>query len=170
MIFLVGTTSQLKINALYDVLTSYLTSREAKIIEKEVPSGVSPTPSGGETYLGATNRARGLYKRYQAEGDYFVGIESGLAEREGNLFEEVWCVILNNKGRESVGYSSGFILPKSILERLKKGETHQKIMSTIQKDLELKHKDTWAIYSSHRLSRLEGLKEAFRNALLAINL
>jgi len=82
----------------------------------DVPSMVPETPYNDETPEGAMSRCRQLADR---EGDdYCVGIESGLVERYGYLFEEVWAAV-SNGAHESIGYSSGLFVSDRVTEIMK---------------------------------------------------
>lgn len=168
MVFIIGTTSSLKIKAVEEVINAYLASVQYKIVSKNIESNVPHTPFNDQTFEGAKNRAEMLLNLYKSTGDYFVGIESGLVEREGALFEECWCVIYDKKGKQFAAYSSGFMLPEKITKRIKMGETHIDILRNLEKELDIHRKDTWAIYSHNRLRRADSIKEAFRNALLLV--
>jgi non-canonical (house-cleaning) NTP pyrophosphatase len=172
MNIILGTTSEIKKQALTEILTQYqdvlLFLKDYKIIFHEVESLVPITPYNSQTLEGARNRTKALFEKYSKEGDLFVGLESGLVEREGMLFEECWCVIFNKNKQEYVGYSSGLLLPSNITAEMKKGKTHPEALSEIAKEMGMNYKDTWSIYSGGKISRIESIKEALRNALLSI--
>lgn len=172
MKIIIGTTSTIKINALKETISQY---REllpslfnATIISYDVESLVPDTPYNAETLQGARNRAVALTIDHTTEGEYFVGLESGLVEREGAVFEECWCVIYDNEKNEYLGYSSGFMLPKNVTEHMNRGKTHIEALNILSKELGLNVHDTWSIYSHGLVSRAESIKEAFRNALLSL--
>ncbi len=169
MELLLGTKSELKLHAIQKILARYGEGQPYQIETEDIPSQVPHTPFNDQTYEGAKNRAYTLHKEHQQEYDLYIGVESGLVERENNLFEECWCVIFDKDGKEYVGYSSGFMLPQAILERMHKGEAHSDIMAEMDKEMNLQQKDTWAIYSQNRLKRNTSIQEAFRNAFLSIN-
>ena len=50
--------------------------------------------------------------------DFYVGLESGLVERYGHIYEEAWSCAITNKGKEYFGYSSGLKVPDYILKRM----------------------------------------------------
>jgi non-canonical (house-cleaning) NTP pyrophosphatase len=165
----VGTKSKLKIEAVQEIASMYLI-HQPTIIGYEVESGVPSTPFNEQTYQGAKNRAYYLYKQKSTNVNCLcLGLESGLVYREGYLFEECWCVIIDNKGKEYVGYSSGFKLPEDIVVRIESGETHLTIMTEKGQELDIHEKDTWAIYSNNKLLRSISIKEAIRNTLLSIH-
>lgn len=173
MIFILGTVSEIKRNALNEVIIQYLLKEnfinKYKILIKNVESNVPHTPYNEQTFQGANNRAKKAFELFNTEGDFFVGLESGLVEREGRVFEECWCVIYDKAGKQYLGYSSGFMLPENITSRMKQGESHIEILRDLEKELQIDSKDTWAIYSHNKIKRVDCIKESIRNALLSVN-
>ncbi len=86
-----------------------------------VPSGVSEQPFDEETYVGAENRARELFRRYP-DADYFVGIEGGVQKISGIWFGFGAVAILDKKGRIGHGTSPQYELPESIVKQLQSGK------------------------------------------------
>lgn len=172
MIIILGTTSAIKQQALEEILRQYQDVlpflKDYKVMLHEAESLVPITPYNNQTLQGARNRVKALFEKYVRVGDLFVGLESGLVEREGMLFEECWCAIYDKTGKEHVGYSSGLLLPIHITKEMEKGKTHPEALKDIAEEMGINHKDTWAVYSQGKLSRTESIKEAFRNALLSI--
>ena len=160
-----GSASSIKINAIEEVLSIY-TNTSYILNGKEVLSNVPNTPFNDQTYLGAENRAKAILNLYFESGDLFVGLESGIMERQSFLFEECWCCILDKNNNKFISYSSGFPLPDKISKRMSKGEAHMDIINEYRSLMEVEKKDTWAVYTNQRLSRTESFKEAFRNAFL----
>lgn len=93
------------------------------IVGVDAPSGVSDQPlSDEETFQGAMNRANSVYT-HTPEADYWVGIEGGLEEKNGELEAFAWVVI---RARDAPLYGKGktstFFLPKAIAELVKRGQ------------------------------------------------
>ncbi len=128
-------------------------------------SGVAEAPHGKDTYTGARNRALRCREVTKNKNDICIGIESGIVNRYGIYFEEAWAVILCETD-EYVGYSSGLVLPKKLLEIMKsKNLTHDKAIKFFDSDAErASNKDTWATYTDNALSRTLSIEEAVRNA------
>ena len=170
MQILIGTTSKIKLDVVEATLRAYTKKRKLDftIIAKDVESQVPDTPYGDEAITGAKNRADALLKNFFDHAELFVGLESGLVERYGNIYEECWCVIGDKKGNEFFGYSSGFMLPKTITTQMSSGRTHREVLKDLAIAMNIESKDTWLIYSKGVLSRTESIKEAFRNALLTL--
>ncbi|MCB0505962.1 MAG: inosine/xanthosine triphosphatase [Cyclobacteriaceae bacterium] len=84
----------------------------------EVESGVPDQPVGEhETLLGASTRAQNAQL---IDGDYWVGIEGGVAEREDQLEAFAWIVILHH-GKKSLGRTGSFFLPHKVSELVHQG-------------------------------------------------
>ena len=160
-----GSSSKLKLEAMQEVLAEYKIN--AKIIPRNVDSGVPLTPLQDETYVGARNRAYALMKEIKDESSAYVGLESGLVNRYNSLFEETVCVILY-KGKEFAAYSSGIKVPAFILKEMDKGKNHYEVLDEIGEKMNVNPKDTWGIYTNFLLTRKMELKEAFRNALVEL--
>ena len=134
---------------------------------KEMPVNFPKTPINKFTFLGAKKRAQILKDNTDSSSNsIFVGLESGLVLRFGIWFEECWCCLVF-KNKCYYGYSSGFPLPKKLIKKMKE-KPHWAILEELSKKNNFLSKDTWRHYSSGKLSRLESLKEAFRNGLLSL--
>lgn len=166
-----GSTSLLKKNAVETILNQLVKKitmlRDYFVVLKEMDNAMPSTPFGRETYQGGKYRALQLYINYKNEGDFFVGLESGLIKRFQKLYEECWCVIINNRGKQYFGYSSGLMVPQKIIKKMKKGDKHAEIITQINKHRAINHRETWAHYSHGFIKRQESLQEAFRNAFLS---
>lgn len=166
-----ATKSRLKINAIRKILKKLekngVVENNNKIISIDASSSVPATPYERETHIGAKNRASALLARYGVEGACYVGIESGLTNRHGVLFEECWCFILDHHGGESIGYSSGYPLPRYIRKMLKSGVTHIDVLRKLEEKFGIASKNTWGVYTNNIINRAVSIEEAFRNAFLS---
>ncbi|MCB9450346.1 MAG: inosine/xanthosine triphosphatase [Anaerolineaceae bacterium] len=85
-----------------------------------VPSGVSDQPmSDAETYQGARNRAQAA-RDAQPGADYWMGIEGGLTDWDGDLLAFAWIVVLAG---DLVSHSrtATFSLPQEIVTLIRQG-------------------------------------------------
>lgn len=166
MNILIGTKNQKKITIVQSVFTEVLSDANISVSAHHADSQVPEAPHNKETYQGALNRATECASIGGA--DYYVGIESGLVERYGNMFEEAWAVIIPQDGTPLVGYSSGLILPQVVSTRMKNGEKHNEIMNYYDTlfDLPDDNRDTWSRYTGGVISREVSLAESVRNALI----
>jgi non-canonical (house-cleaning) NTP pyrophosphatase len=166
MIIAIGTKSQRKISVIEKVLKEFV-PQEFQIETFAADSGVGSTPWDQETKDGALNRALNTQKHIQA--DYYLGLESGLVERYGEVFEEAWaCVISDDK--KYFGYSSGLKVPQYIMSRMQHDKKeHWQVMDDLNQEKGVDDDgDTWGSYSQNMIIRDISLSEAVRNALVQI--
>ena len=86
-----------------------------------VPSGVGVQPlSDQQTLHGALNRARNAAFRIQ-DADYWVGIEGGVQEQDGEMVAFAWIVVLSHAlvGKSRTG---SFVLPGEVADLVRQGE------------------------------------------------
>ena len=132
-------------------------------------SGVPETPYDRETFNGARNRAHDAKVHIPDAADYYIGLESGLVERYGHIYEEAWCAVLASDGREYFGYSSGLKVPDYVLQKMDKLQMkHNEVMTILEEEHGKLPNDTWGSYSGGMLVREMSLEEAIRNALIQI--
>src|SRR3989338_11234067 len=163
----VGTTSNKKIDIVKKVFLEFFKNDEITTEGYPAESGVPETPWNEETLRGALNRAS--TSKAKVDGDYYVGLESGLVERYGHVYEEAWCAIVTKDGKEYFGYSSGLKVPDYLLNKMKEMNLkHYELLNLLDKKSQLLHKDTWANYSGGLISREIGLEESIRNALVQL--
>lgn len=168
MKIIVGTKNPKKISVVASIFIDVLSNNDIEVVGHDAASGVPEAPHDKQTYDGARNRARECQDLGGA--DYYIGIESGLVERYGHMFEEAWAVVVDNDGLERVGYSSGLMLPKVVTDRMQSGEMHNHIMADFDKEFNLPddNRDTWSRYTGGNISRQVSLEESLRNALIQI--
>jgi non-canonical (house-cleaning) NTP pyrophosphatase len=169
MLFAVGTTSTRKIGSVEKVLRTVLNDNEVKILAVDAKSNVSETPWDKETYDGAKNRAING-KRIKPEVDYSIGIESGLVERYGHVYEEAWCCVIDKNGKEYFGYSSGLKVPDFILHQMDEHNLpHYLIFAKLNNHFDKEiNSNTWGLYTGHILARSLSIEESLRNALVQL--
>ncbi|MFB6270262.1 MAG: DUF84 family protein [Halobacterium sp.] len=102
---------------------------DATVQPISVESGVSEQPWGDdETVEGAQNRA----ERALADGDYDlgVGLEGGVAERDGDLYLIMWAAATDGD-RTEIGGGPRIRLPDDIADRLNDGEELGPVMDDV---------------------------------------
>lgn len=166
MKIIIGTKNQKKIDTTLSVFSKLFSSKEVEVSGHDADSKVPAAPHDEETYQGAYNRALECYQLGGA--DYYVGIESGLVSRYGNMFEEAWAVILSHDGTKKIGYSSGLMLPDVVVNKMNEGQKHNDVMAYFDTELNAPYdnNDTWSRYTGGSISRQISLEEALRNALI----
>lgn len=166
--FVVGSKSEMKIDAARRVVKQFAKNSNVRFDSHNSKSLMSDTPWDKETKLGAKNRALHA-KREMRNADYYIGLESGLIKRYGEIYEEAWCCIIDRQNKKFYGYSSGLRVPDFILKKMKDlNEPHYSVMAIIEKSYKIKRGDTWGTYSSFVISRKVSLEEALRNVLIQI--
>jgi len=87
-----------------------------------VKSDVLDQPmSEKETLEGAINRANNA-SIAKSDGDYWVGIEGGIQETEGELLTFAWIVIKSKEGKFGKGKTGSFFLPNKVAQLIKQGK------------------------------------------------
>ena len=91
----VGSTNPVKVGAVEEAFTKYFS--ELIVAGVPVVSGVAEQPrSEKETMVGARQRAQAALKQ-NTEAEYGVGLEGGVTEVEGKMFECAWVAIVNRQ-------------------------------------------------------------------------
>ena len=166
MKIIVGSASQRKIDTVKKVFEQVFKDSDFDIVGCVVKSGVPETPYDKETFDGARNRAMEA-KRNGGEANFYVGLESGLVERYGHIYEEAWSCVLAKNGKEYFGYSSGLKVPDYILKKMEELKLeHCMAMEIIEKEFGNLPNDTWGTYSGGLIIREISLEESLRNAII----
>lgn len=85
-----------------------------------VPSGVSDQPmTSAETLQGAFNRAQNA-RHVDGNADYWVGIEGGCEDIDGDLLCFAWVVVLSRE-RTGKGQTATFVLPQEVAQLVRQG-------------------------------------------------
>lgn len=113
LVVVVGSTNACKVSAVAQTLAGFPRFAAASVEGFKASSGVGEQPiSMDETLRGARTRARGALASRPGASLAF-GIESGVFEIDGTMFDVCACVALDGL-RESVGWSSAFELPPKV--------------------------------------------------------
>lgn len=110
----IGSTNEMKVGALKELVPQYELLSQAEVFSVNVPSNVSEQPKSiGETVEGARNRALGAFPGH----DLSFGIESGLIEvphTKTGMMDVCVCAIYD--GTEyHIGLSSAFECPPKVM-------------------------------------------------------
>lgn len=168
MKFVIGSQSQRKIKIAEETLDQFFKIDEISVESFGAKSQMPDTPWDRQTYDGARNRALDS-KLNIANGDYYIGLESGLIERYGHIYEEAWAVVITRDGKEFNGYSSGLKVPDFILKKMDSLKMeHSDVMTIIEEEYGKLPNDTWGTYSGGMILRETSLEEALRNAFIQI--
>ena len=117
---LLASNNPVKIQAALQGFQRMFPAEEFNIRQVTVPSGVSDQPfSDQETYQGASNRVEAAYQ-LDSQADFWVGIEGGVQEEDGELSAFAWIVI-RSKDRRGRSRSGSFQLPKKLAVLIAQG-------------------------------------------------
>lgn len=108
---IVASTNPVKIEATRRAFLQVFESCEYVFEGVDVSSGVSHQPmSDEETLQGAVNRVSEIQKTHEG-AEFFVGIEGGVEDMNGELHQFSWTVIRDKDGKEGKGRSATYIAP-----------------------------------------------------------
>lgn len=136
---LVASTNPVKINATKMGFEKVFPNEKIGVEGVSAPSGVSDQPmTEEETLKGALNRVENVSKLKAA--DYWVGIEGGLEEIDGEMEAFAWVVIKDKTGKIGKGRSASFFLPQKMAELVKQGKELGEADDIVFKDTNSKQK------------------------------
>ncbi len=116
MKIVVGSKNPVKVEAVEEAFKKYWSDSE--VVGVEVESGVASQPMNEqETMDGARNRAKACI----GSGNYGVGIEGGVCEIEGKMFECAWVCVIDRNGVEGLGGGLYFELPDKVATLIRAG-------------------------------------------------
>ena len=163
----VASTNPVKINAVKLAFESILKKGSFSFIGVKASSEVSEQPkSDTETLLGAKNRIKNA-KILSPDAHFYVGLEGGVEDIDGELHEFAWIVIESIAGKVGKGKSCTFIAPsifrKLVLDGREIGEICDTIfgMSNSKQDL-----GAIGILTKGIISRTEQYRHAVVSALI----
>jgi len=118
---IVASTNPVKIEAAQIGFTKMFPNERFDVQGVSAPSEVSDQPmSSDETLLGAMNRVRNVSK-FVTEADYWIGIEGGIEEVNGELEVFAWVFVKAANGKIGKGKTGSFYLPHKIAELVRQG-------------------------------------------------
>ena len=123
MKILMGTKNPGKIEGARQAFATYF--HEIEIEGIEVDSEVGGQPFNEEILEGATNRIKNLKKIAKEKGvkvDYYIASEAGITDLFGEWIDINMTVIEDEQGKQSIGTSQGFPIPKKYREEIKESE------------------------------------------------
>lgn len=166
MKFIIGSVSERKIAIAQKIITEYFKDQNIVVEGYSAISGVPETPWDAQTWNGARNRALDA-QNHAVGAQFYLGLESGLVERYGHIYEEAWCIIITAEGTEFSGYSSGLKVPDYVLHKMDTLKMeHCDVMALLEKEHNKLPNDTWGSYSGGIILREVSLGEAVRNAII----
>lgn len=129
MIIVVGSENKTKINPVKKVFSYYF--KNVKVVGVSIDSAVSEQPlNETEMYKGALHRAKKALQSIK-KAEYGVGIEGGVHKYSYGWFERSIVVIVNSKNEIGIGFSGGLVLPKKVINAIKKGKTLEQAVNEL---------------------------------------
>ena len=158
----VGSTNPVKVGAVEEAFKKYF--NDVEVTGVEVESGVSAQPrSEQETMEGAKNRARASI----GQADYGVGLEGGVTEVEGKMFECAWVAIVSRRGIEGLAGGLYFELPNKIAEKIRAGGELGPVMDLMTGEANVKQKmGAIGMFSKGQLDRKQAYVQIVISALI----
>jgi len=128
MIFLVGSTNPVKVNAVKDASISQWP--DAAFKEFEVKSGVSEQPmTDEETLLGSINRSKEALKAgklvIDTEPDsevLSVGLEGGIMMINDKMWTTIWATVTDISNQHYSANGGRFLVPQFLADQIQGGE------------------------------------------------
>jgi len=113
----VGSDNPVKLQAVTNVLMRIY--GDVEVSGHRTSASVPSEPWGEDVERGAVERAR----KALGSADYGLGIEAGIFERKGDLYDVQYCAVVDKMNRVTIGHGSGFKYPPRVAELLRKGST-----------------------------------------------
>jgi len=157
----VGSSNPVKAEAVRTVMEKIY--GEVRITPIKVNSGVPEQPWGDETLRGALNRAEAA----MGDHDLSVGIEAGVFEMYDGVYDIQHCVVLDRRGRMTIGMGPGFRYPDDVAELLRKGMTVGDAMKTLYKDHSGRGEGAIGILSKGLIDRKSLTEQAVKAAMIS---
>lgn len=157
----IATKNPSKIRAVEEVFK--LVYGDVQVFPKDADSGVPAQPKEEQILQGAINRAKSAL-----EGNEFgVGIEAGVYEMRGKLYNAAYCVIMDKRGKYSVGSQPIFELPEIFRKEIMSGKEFGAVADEHFKTKNIKHEGgAIKILSNSLITRDDLLKAAIKTALV----
>ena len=118
---IIASYNPVKIKATLNGFQKMFTHEQFEIASVSISSDVNDQPTSNyETLLGAKNRVNSAFES-AADADFWVGIEGGIEEQNGEMAAFAWVVI---KSKELMGRSKSgtFFLPKKVAQMIHEGK------------------------------------------------
>lgn len=119
---IVTSANPVKIGAVSEGFRRMFPDEEFQFESITVSSGVADQPMGDRVILqGARTRAENA-RMTKAEADFWVGIEGGADDVEGEVVTFAWVYILAADGRHGKAKTVTFVLPPAVAELVRQGK------------------------------------------------
>lgn len=165
MRIVVGSTNPVKIEAVTAAFRKYYPSCE--VVGLQVESGVSAQPRSEEEAIeGARARAKSALAMDEV-AEFGVGLEGGVCELEGEMFECAWCAVSVRGQREGLGGGLYFALPPKVVKAIREGGELGPIMDRLTGEQDIKQKSgAIGVFTKGMLSRTEAYVHLVLSAMI----
>ena len=117
---IVASTNPVKLTAAVEGFDAMFPDEEFRVQPAKTVPSISVQPmSDAETLQGANERAHLVQQAYP-DADYWVGIEGGAEEYQGQLGTFAWVVVLDRE-RMGKGRSGEFFIPEKVAALVRQG-------------------------------------------------
>ena len=161
----IGTENKAKIQAVENIIRAVW--KDAEFSYHKTNSLVNDQPlSDEEAIKGAINRAKEAINKGGAY--YGVGLEGTVNTNNYGMFLHGWVAIVDKSGNIGLGQSASVHVPKTIEQRIKKGEELGLIMQELMKDEKnsiRQNEGTNGILTEGLYTRVKEFEDATRCAL-----
>jgi len=119
---IVASQNPVKINAAKAAFEKMFPGEDFQFDGVSVGSGVSDQPmSDDETFEGASNRVTNA-REAAPDADFWVGLEGGLEEKNGEMEAFAWMVVQSKEGVVGKGRTATLFLPNAVAELVRQGK------------------------------------------------
>lgn len=119
---IVGSQNPVKLASAQEAFAQVFPDETFEFITHSAPSGVSEQPmSSEETYTGACNRLDACQEAYP-DAAYYVGLEGGVQEHEGDLYTSGWMVVRSGDSKQYATQAALVLLPPAIAQLVREGK------------------------------------------------
>lgn len=134
----VGSKNPVKVGAVEDGFRLYYP--DCNVTGMEVESGVAEQPmTEEETVKGARQRAN-IALKTEINADFGVGLEGGVCEIAGKMYECAWVCVVDRAGIEGLAGGLYFELPPKVAEKIRAGGELGPIMDELTGEINVKQK------------------------------
>jgi inosine/xanthosine triphosphatase len=159
----VGSTNPVKITAVTRAISQKFPN--AKVVGVNVSSNVPEQPlTSQQTKTGSIVRAKSALSETLA--DIGIGLEGGVEPVGSDLYNIVWCSVINKKGLIRSVSGLNFALPQKLVTAIKRGEEMGPAVDKMIGTKNIKHKQgALGIVTGGWVTRTQGYSHLVRLAL-----
>lgn len=119
---IVASENPVKVNAAREAFAVMFPDEEFSVEGVAVDSGVNDQPqTDEETFAGAMNRLSRV-REAAPEVDFWVGIEGGIEDKDGETEVFAWIVVESREGKFGKGRTGTFFLPPKLTKLVREGK------------------------------------------------